>query len=646
MMGLGAFTMSAQDFAGALEIDVKEMYGLRESIVVHGEYVTQDPEAGGPTITEYQWELRPVDPDGNVGEVIYSQTLEGDPTGDFRFPEAVTFELAPESNYQVCLIATNSDGVRAYSKFGKFLLTDFTLTAENEICCGTDITFMLGYSQQLMVAGNTYHYAVTRCDALGNPTWPLSYYVSNETPWTWGQVFVPNSGLPWPTGVQCDTYYRIDVTITNPTYDRRPVTLTKIIYMTSFKMSANASYCCGAYVTAKATTCPNINVNITNPYHQWQFIPCDAAGNPTGPAVYTTTPMAGINGSTDIIWGGTLGCGQYYLLTCLYNNGPTNTIATRNKVIYIAPSPQPTITMNSNSCGSASFSATPTGAGYTYTWSAYNNNTPFTSAVYPNGSNFGVGPGAFNKVQVTVTNSSGCSGTAVMTGIANTNPTWSGDFTITPVSYGPSSPYYYIQINRVGSTSMTGVTDAFQVQQITNNSAMSWNSCWTATPTWGQNIFLFGYDGATSLGNINNCAPTNYPLGRFMKATPYNNVSYRIEHYITVNGCSKLVTKGFTDAGVFCTGCREGEQAPQLAQAPNMFELFPNPNNGSFTMLFPEATENAQAELYNVMGERVDAFTFSGLTYEYAPAATLAPGIYMLRVTNNGVQSVNKFIVE
>lgn len=92
--------------------------------------------------------------------------------------------------------------------------------------------------------------------------------------------------------------------------------------------------------------------------------------------------------------------------------------------------------------------------------------------------------------------------------------------------------------------------------------------------------------------------------------------------------------------------CRPRDPDGRIAAPANSFNVFPNPGNGSFQVTLAEPVVNAQAELINVLGERVDAFTFSGKTYNYSPAKALAPGVYLLRITGNGVQYTQQVMVE
>jgi hypothetical protein len=128
-----------------------------------------------------------------------------------------------------------------------------------------------------------------------------------------------------------------------------------------------------------------------------------------------------------------------------------------------------------------------------------------------------------------------------------------------------------------------------------------------------------------------------------------NDRLYRITRYYRMPGDEEwqqdqiLTGPGYDDG----TGGRIGNPNPAAAAlALESFDVFPNPSNGIFTVQLNGVVENVQAELINVLGERVDAFSFSGSTYNYSPSETLTPGMYMLRMTCNGVQFSKRIIVE
>lgn len=416
------------------------------------------------------------------------------------------------------------------------------------------------------------------------------------------------------------------------------------IYVSLFTISSATNFCCGGPINVTGI----YTYNPAAQNHIWSIYQCDQQGNTYG-ASYVENAMNGNPGAYTFPVNATsaMGCNQYLLvqLSVLLGTFPTQYYQTVFKIIHINAPVQAAIT-GSASCGIISASATPTGVGYTYTWSAFNGNTPY-NPINASGSNMSAGPGVVNKAQVIVTDPNGCTGTATQN-INNPLPNMTGNFNMTFTSTAANE--YYITINRMGNYSLTGVYDAFSVMDVANGN-MSWKPCWTSsTPTWGSNIRLSGFDGASFMGfpmSPNTCPGTMYTNGRF-----YKDKTYYIEHYLTYNGCSFPVHKYFnwSQGVISCWGCRTGageEGSMETVVDPlDNFDVFPNPSNGAFMVMLNEEVENAQGELINVLGERVDAFTFSGSSYGYSPSQTLTPGIYLLRLTNNGKQLTKRIIIE
>lgn len=646
VMSLSTFTMAAQEASGALSFTASEMYGTDENIVVTARYEEANP--GTTVVVDHHWELRPVDEDGVVGEPIFSQEYEGDPTGDFIFPESVKDNMIEENDYQITLNATDSWGNLLFAYPFTFAWTNYVLTAPTEICCGNPITVNGSFTGDVLIGIDmTYQWTVTMCDAQGNSTWPLSYYDSGLLQgFPYGNFTVPNSGQPYPTGVKCDQHYRIDLIFKpDPQHDRQPVTRSVIVYMTSFMLTTNATYCSGQFIYATGKYCQGTNSPpVFN--RQWKIFNSDAAGNILSGCLIPVIPLGGApNGTSEVVMFTNNLPPGWYVLQLDFLDGSNVVQGSRTKLIYINQSPTAAIT-GGVTCGVGGFNATPTGTNYTYQWSAFNGNTPFTSPFSAYGNACSVGPGAFNKVKVIVTDQNGCSSQAITTFPTPGPPPITGNFNITFTSTGANE--YYITINRAGSYSLNGVYDSFSVMDIANGN-LSWKPCWTSsTPTWGSNILFSGFDGASYMGfpaSPNVCPGTMYPTGRF-----YKDKTYYIEHYLTYNGCSYPVHKYFnwTQGVTSCWGCRTGEEGSMESgiETSTTFDVFPNPSNGAFTLLLNGEAVNAQAELVNVLGEHVDAFTFSGSSYSYAPAQMLAPGIYLLRLTNNGAQFTKRIMIE
>ncbi|CAN5839177.1 hypothetical protein BH11BAC7_BH11BAC7_27830 [soil metagenome] len=631
-MSLGMLTLAAQNPSGVLMFSVPEMVGTGEPIVANVEYAEVHP--GTSTIEHYQWEIRHVKEDGEIEEPLFSQSYDGDPSGEFRFPEYVTALLERENKYQLKLSAINDLSDAIYSGPKTIYYSNYVLTGPTELCCGDKFSVIGNYSGDLaFTLGMTHEWTVYECDAAGNINSPSPYYNSGvKNGYPFGTFTFPSIGY------MCDKYYRVQVTF-NPSSDpyiSKPITRYVIVHFTSFMITASANYCNGNYIWATGRYCGNSPAVVN---HQWKAFSSDAAGTILSQNLVSPYVMPGVpNGVNEFIYGSELLAPGWYVLQLDFLDGSNAVQGSATQLIYVNPIPQPVIT-GSASCAAGNFSASPVGLGYSYQWSAFNGNTAFTG-VSPNGSNCFVGTGLFNTIKVTVTSPAGCS---AMTTKSVTTEYTDPDFHLQIIPYGAPYTDYYIALVRNGTTYGTYTlpnvpTDQLWIEGISPYSPAVSVPCWTSNASWQapDPINLSGYNG-TGLTPSLTCLNTQ--LGHFQPG-----ITYRVTHSVTYNGCTTIAYHDFNQNG--CIGCRTAGPEEVTVETPPSFEVYPNPGNGSFTIQLPEAAENAQAELFDMMGKHVDGFTFSGISYTYSPAQTLAPGVYMLNVINNGARSIQKLIVE
>jgi len=74
------------------------------------------------------------------------------------------------------------------------------------------------------------------------------------------------------------------------------------------------------------------------------------------------------------------------------------------------------------------------------------------------------------------------------------------------------------------------------------------------------------------------------------------------------------------------------------------FEVYPNPNNGAFTLEIPSLLKQAKFSLINALGESVRTEIFTSQTSDWN--LNLKPGFYLLWVEIDGIISIKKIIIE
>lgn len=378
--------------------------------------------------------------------------------------------------------------------------------------------------------------------------------------------------------------------------------------------------------------------------HYWTVTPSNSAGVPSGPAIHQSSTFTGGNGNYSIPSTVTSQlCGGYALLTLyVLKQGTPNYYVTFTSVIYVNPTP--VVTGPSPVCGTGTYCVTNlTGTGQTYYWEALSGSTIQWSANTGTSNCVTIPAMFFNNVWVTVTDANGCQSSSAFLPV--TNNYIDANFYISNVG-AVDAGHFKFSANRPSANG--AAMDVFTVQEVdittdpfTVISGTTYtNANWSNVANWYTPIYFFNYDADFTPPWT---SPTYYALGHFT-----NGRYYRVTRTIDNGGCVSTYSLVVNQSGVYCYGCRQAgtEVSTVSPKTATTFEIFPNPNNGAFTVQLNESAENAQAELVNLLGEKVDAFTFSGTSFSYSPAQTFAPGVYLLRVTNNGVVSSKRIVVQ
>ncbi len=74
-------------------------------------------------------------------------------------------------------------------------------------------------------------------------------------------------------------------------------------------------------------------------------------------------------------------------------------------------------------------------------------------------------------------------------------------------------------------------------------------------------------------------------------------------------------------------------------------KIYPNPNNGNFTLTFEDPKSDIAVSIYNVIGEVIKTVETNSLKSVYAIDLNIANGVYFVKVTNSGLVSTYKITV-
>ncbi len=154
----------------------------------------------------------------------------------------------------------------------------------------------------------------------------------------------------------------------------------------------------------------------------------------------------------------------------------------------------------------------------------------------------------------------------------------------------------------------------------------------TETPVGGSTYQW--YKGASPIAG----ATTNIYV-----ATTAGNYKCRVTK--TATGCFKN-----SNAIAVSVPCKEGE----MFNDENAFSIYPNPNNGTFTIEATVTTQNfaspeSTIEIYNNLGQLIfskKVIANDGIINELIELKNITPGIYLVKLWNNNIHNEKNIIIE
>ena len=338
-------------------------------------------------------------------------------------------------------------------------------------------------------------------------------------------------------------------------------------------------------------------------------------------------------GASTFTWSNGVINGQPYypLVSIIYTVTGTNLITgcVNTATQFIAVNPTPTVSIiasNTAVCNGATISLSGFGAD-TYSWTGgISNGVPFAPASSGNYSvqgtftltgctstanvsqNIVVNPLPFVSAVASAT--SVCRGSSVVLSGSGANTyTWSNGI-INAVAFTPTASSNYTVS---GTSTLTGCTSTnLAVQSITVEELPVLNI------STSNSIICAGETASLSVTGANTYTWNSVVTGNSIIVSPLSTMSYTASG-TAANGCTN--TSIFTQSVSECTSLSENNTKNSL------MTLYPNPNNGAFTV-FSEVT--TVLILVNETGQLVKEFTVTGGIPESIELTQMSNGIYFL----------------
>ncbi len=419
-----------------------------------------------------------------------------------------------------------------------------------------------------------------------------------------------------------------------------------------------AAVCSGSAINATGTSGSSASTVYPDSY-TWNLIPTYASGVSSGVAGISTTISNPTSNSTSYSFPtAQLPCSTYCIieLTVTKKCPVATTVTYTSPVIFINCNPTPVITGSTSVCsgGSTTLCALPSGSPYSTQWYTGGGTRNIILSTQPC---LTESPAANTTYNVSVTNSTtGCVGTASqLVTVQNIQP----EFSLSSVLSSSSDHFYNITVP-AGYTYLTPAQDPtfkinWTVMEVAvgsagptyvpvspNTSEVTSCSDWNALP--GTANSFNGYVSNLTSPYNNYGTVTGNTIG---SSPNYSNIgSFKTGHEYAVT----LATSSSTCPNVTpltlttyqsCSGCRTAGVETQIADETTNVAIYPNPNNGNFTIETPIATQQL-VEVYDLTGRAVLSQNISGTST--INAAGLTDGIYNLKISGTD-NVVNKRIV-
>jgi hypothetical protein len=317
---------------------------------------------------------------------------------------------------------------------------------------------------------------------------------------------------------------------------------------------------------------------------------------------------------------------------------------TRTVSVTVLSSPNITVTANPTSmCSGSTSTLTANGSGgpgpFSYSWSTGATTAVITTSVggvytstFTNGNGCMASQSVTITVNTTPTVSVIASPTAICAGgsaslIASgaTTYSWSTGGSGSGISVTPTTTSTYTVIGSNGSCTNTNTIS------VTVNSVPSLSAATSASVLCVGQTATLTTTGATSY-TYNPGSMTGNPVA----VSPTTTTTYSI---IGSNGAGCIGTTSIIQTVSPCTGITT------IASANETFGVYPNPNNGEFTLTSGQLTENTYLEIYNNIGQLISKQLIKEATVK-VNMTEQADGIYHLRITKEGEQLYKSKIIK